>query len=87
MDRATRRYLTKKKHKKREKLYKELYAPYMGPGWQRVEDAVNRQKGCRIARETFTRCSCYMCGNPRRHFNEKTWQEKLVDEELKDWNE
>jgi len=20
-------------------------------------------------------CSCYMCGNPRKHFNEKTWPE------------
>lgn len=25
---------------------------------------------------TATACSCYMCGNPRRHFNERTIQEK-----------
>lgn len=28
----------------------------------------------RIAR-TRTPCSCYMCGNPRRLFGERTWQE------------
>lgn len=24
-------------------------------------------------------CSCYMCGNPRRHFDEPTMQEKRAD--------
>jgi len=24
-------------------------------------------------------CSCHMCGNPRKHFNEKTMQEKKAD--------
>lgn len=24
---------------------------------------------------TRTSCSCYMCGNPRKHFNEKTYPE------------
>jgi hypothetical protein len=31
-------------------------------------------------------CSCYMCGNPRRHFGEKTRQELIADinfEEMK----
>ncbi len=23
-------------------------------------------------------CSCYVCGNPRKHFNEKTIQEKRL---------
>lgn len=25
-------------------------------------------------------CSCYACGNPRRHFDEKTMQEKRADQ-------
>jgi hypothetical protein len=25
-------------------------------------------------------CSCYMCGNPRKHFKEKTMREKRFDE-------
>lgn len=29
-------------------------------------------------------CSCYMCGNPRRHFKEVTLQEKKADEYSKD---
>lgn len=26
-------------------------------------------------------CSCHMCGNPRKWFNEKTMQEKKIDQE------
>lgn len=29
-------------------------------------------------------CSCYMCGNPRRHFNEKSVQERRKDQENHD---
>lgn len=29
--------------------------------------------------ETRTPCSCHMCGNPRKHFNELTKQEILAD--------
>lgn len=25
-------------------------------------------------------CSCHMCGNPRKHFKQKTIQEKRMDE-------
>lgn len=28
-------------------------------------------------------CSCYLCGNPRKHFNEKTLKEKSED---KSWD-
>ena len=30
--------------------------------------------------DTPTPCSCYMCGNPRRHFNEASIQERSSDE-------
>lgn len=29
-----------------------------------------------IAANTGKRCSCYMCGNPRRHFRERTMRER-----------
>ncbi len=28
-------------------------------------------------------CSCTMCGNPRKHFGEKTIQEKRVEQDYK----
>ena len=50
------------------------------------------QIGCRCDDEGITdkkvgkafavhgaKCSCHMCGNPRKHYNEKTIQEKRVD--------
>jgi len=30
--------------------------------------------------DTPTPCSCWMCGNPRKYFGEKTLQEKSFDE-------
>lgn len=34
-----------------------------------------------VGRLAHTRkpCSCWMCGNPRRYFNEPTWREKRFD--------
>lgn len=29
-------------------------------------------------------CSCMMCGNPRKHFNEKTLAERRVNQDLLD---
>ncbi len=31
-------------------------------------------------RKVRTPCSCYMCGNPRKHFKEKTIQERRHDD-------
>lgn len=33
--------------------------------------------------DTPTPCSCHMCGNPRKHWGEKTPQEKRAEEEYK----
>jgi hypothetical protein len=39
-----------------------------------------------IMRKTGKRCSCPMCGNPRKHFGLKTLQE-IKDESLwRNWN-
>jgi len=32
-----------------------------------------------IAIHTPCPCSCWMCGNPRRHLNEPTWQERRFE--------
>lgn len=40
----------------------------------------------RISAAHGTLCSCYMCGNPRRHFGELTIQERRADSAaLKDY--
>lgn len=47
-----------------------------------------RQKHIRKMSETRKPCSCYMCGNPRKHWKDKTVQEHRFDEKMKtDWND
>lgn len=41
------------------------------------EEKIEHQK--RMA-ENRHPCSCHMCGNPRKHFKQKTLQEKRMDE-------
>jgi len=53
--------------KKKRKVVKEYYEWW----W---EDASPRMIG--IKAHTPALCSCWMCGNPRKYFNEKTIQEK-----------
>ena len=33
--------------------------------------------------DTYPNCSCMSCGNPRRHFNERTIQERKFEERIK----
>lgn len=40
----------------------------------------NRTTMSRVHRNTTKVCSCFMCGNPRKFFNEKTIQEKRFDD-------
>lgn len=42
-------------------------------------DIRNEAKYIGIAINTPCTCSCWMCGNPRRHLNEVTLQEKIAD--------
>lgn len=39
---------------------------------------VPREHVCRYI-STRVPCSCWMCGNPRRHFHERTRQERLAE--------
>jgi len=45
------------------------------------EEDIEREKHFRVClwAENMAKCSCGMCGNPRRHFDDKTRQEKLFD--------
>lgn len=49
-------------------------------GFWTEEEKLQHQK--RMA-ETRKPCSCYMCGNPRKHWKDKTMQEKKFDEKVK----
>lgn len=42
------------------------------PGWM--------EWNCQLRRDTTKLCSCYMCGNERRHFGLKTFQERKHNE-------
>jgi hypothetical protein len=45
--------------------------------WVRMHDDP-AQAASRYA-ETRTPCSCWMCGNPRRHFGERSRQERAAE--------
>ena len=40
----------------------------------------SREKHIRQMAETRKPCSCLMCGNPRKHWKDKTMQEKRFEE-------
>lgn len=44
--------------------------------WFHGKDMAEDPRHCGIHANTFTRCSCVGCGNPRRHFKEPTIQER-----------
>lgn len=46
--------------------------------------AAGRPKSIGRLANTRVPCSCYMCGNPRKHFLEITKQEKLADIEARE---
>ncbi|MGC3986938.1 MAG: hypothetical protein QM777_20595 [Pseudorhodoferax sp.] len=54
----------------RERLKKARATYWAGYASERAGHAV----------DTPTRCSCWMCGNPRRHLGEKSLQERSAEE-------
>ncbi|MHB8266605.1 MAG: hypothetical protein ACYDC7_11885 [Acidithiobacillus ferrivorans] len=50
--------------------------------WNR--DLSGDQRTRAQAIDTSTPCSCWMCGNPRKYFGEKTMQERKKDQEKED---
>ncbi len=67
LKRALRRHHYRRLKRKRERFWYGTYSAPMGP----------RHLGMAIA--TPKVCSCWMCGNPRRYFREKTLQERKAD--------
>lgn len=62
----------KKIHNKNKKKHKVKHMVYNVWNYTCVDDEfVNRLV------ENTTPCSCPMCGNPRKHFNQKTLKEKI----------
>jgi hypothetical protein len=47
-----------------------------------MKDFRERQRHARSMVNTRKRCSCSMCGNPRKVFNEPTQQEKRLFQDL-----
>ena len=45
-----------------------------------IKDKSYTQKIRQELRNTTKPCSCAMCGNPRKFFNEKTLQEKRIED-------
>lgn len=62
--------------KKAEKTFDKYHSWFPFVNLSKEEE--NRFKG--IYRKTKVFCSGPCCGNPRKHFNEKTRQEKRADE-------
>lgn len=49
-----------------------------------LESFKNGDRHAKAMIYTRKRCSCYMCGNPRKHWNDKTIQEKKADISFKE---
>ena len=47
----------------------------------RKHNPKNYEHNVHLLTETRKLCSCHMCGNPRKHWNEKTMQERKVDQD------
>ena len=65
---AWRRHQEEKKKSKIQKIFN------FGNWWSLNDDDSKRLIGVRAHSPKL--CSCWMCGNPRKYFNEKTIQEK-----------
>ena len=70
--RALRRFHKHRIHKKRRKYW--MLDHFIGE--QRSEENLKKLS------KTPIMCSCWMCGNPRKYYNEKTVQELKAEEKF-----
>ena len=63
--------------KRAEKLARIFRAKWYDPN-----HTIDWEKWIAHARKTRVPCSCSMCGNPRKHHNELTPQEKRANESM-----
>lgn len=67
------------------KRIKNKVSKYLTVKWQVGSlDKENLIKVIGKRSSCLKKCSCYMCGNPRKHFGQKTIKEK---QSYKDWKE
>lgn len=59
---------------------KQKRRDYYGERWRKPVISEREEKYWCVSIDTPTPCSCCMCGNPRRHFNELTPQERRHNE-------
>jgi len=72
MKRAIRRHHVKRLNKKRKGYWSGIL----------LSQEHNALRWCGMITKTPKPCSCHMCGNPRKYFNERTMQEKKSDAAL-----
>lgn len=70
--RSKRRFYNRLKKKKYAKILKSLR------NVNSIEELNDKDIGIMASTHGAT-CSCPICGNPRKYFNEKTLQEKKID--------
>jgi hypothetical protein len=70
-----------KKWIKREEVRKTMWAS--GPTSSKILSEDDERRARSLANHG-KRCSCHMCGNPRKHFKESSMQEKKADDEFTD---
>ena len=68
--------------RKARKVYRN-YHDYFPENYFPNNSEKDRDKFLGVYRKTKVFCSGPCCGNPRKHFNEKTIQEKKADEDYK----
>ncbi len=71
-DRAWRR---NKNHLKEVKVFRKIQS--FESSTDVVESRLENMRRAKLLRDHLKSCSCFMCGNPRKHWNEKTLQEKI----------
>lgn len=72
--RAFTRYQKKRMCKKAEKRYLNIY----------IDTRSEAKRQASIHTNDGKKCSCNMCGNPRRHYGDITTKEKLTKEDKKE---
>jgi len=76
MELRTRAYRRDRLERKKRRVL-----DYYG-GWMKQADAAYRARYVGKNAGTPHPCSCPMCGNPRRHFGERTVQERRMEVQL-----
>lgn len=66
---------------KENKVFKKLRNFSSHWGVEDLTDSIREDKlKAKVLRDHLKNCSCHMCGNPRKFWNEKTMQEKIFDD-------